>query len=796
MTAFLQAWRALARRRAFTLTTIVTLAAGIAVTTTVFSVVNGVLLRPLPFPDGDQLVALYEASPGHRERVSLVAPVRLEDWNRMAGAFTAISGSYSENMTDTSGTEPERLDARRVTPRYFEVFQMTPLAGRTFVPEEERFGGGHAVVIGEGLWTRRFARSPAAVGARLILGGVPYTIVGVMPRAFSPTPIDMWVPAQLAGGAGTIREARFLGGVGRIKPGVTLADAERDLARVQAALGEQYPASDKGWSVDVQRLKEVRVGEYRRALLVVFAAVALLFAIAVANVAGLVLVQMQRRAAEFAVRAAIGASRLQVAAAVVREMLIIAVAGAAIGAVASRWLIAAAATAFPDIPRIGETAADRGALAFVVLAAVLAVLIFGVVPAAFGTRARLATVLASSSRGVAGGRHRLQAGIVIAQLALGVVLAATAGLLVRSYSAMTHVDAGFDPEHVLVFHVGAAWDEDRKGVGQLQVRLLEELGRLPGVKSTGFTNFLPVSGATLRSQVRVDGLAGTDPNGAFTVGTRTISADYLKTIGVPLVAGEWCPASRADFDFTSNPVRPALVNRQFVDRYAAGRDLIGRGVTFALAGQGWRIVGVVADVLEDGHARPAVPYLYLCGAAGMWPDPEYVVRASGDPRALAGAVRQVVKSIDPARPVFSVRPLTDAIETQLDQPRLNAGAVTSFAGAALVLAALGLYGLLTLAVSERRRELGVRLALGATRADLAEVVLAGAGKLVAGGVALGLALTLAASQVLRTLLFGVTAHDPWSLATGVIALSLAALAAVALPARQALRTSAIEALRE
>src|SRR6185295_16417468 len=445
---------------------------------------------------------------------------------------------------------------------------------------------------------------------------------------------------------------------------------------------------------------------------------------------------------------------------------------------------AAAATAFPDIPRIGETAADRGALAFVVLAAVLAVLIFGVVPAAFGTRARLATVLASSSRGVAGGRHRLQAGIVIAQLALGVVLAATAGLLVRSYSAMTHVDAGFDPEHVLVFHVGAAWDEDRKGVGQLQVRLLEELGRLPGVKSTGFTNFLPVSGATLRSQVRVDGLAGTDPNGAFTVGTRSISADYLKTIGVPLVAGEWCPASRADFDFTSNPVRPALVNRQFVDRYAAGRDLIGRGVTFALAGQGWRIVGVVADVLEDGHARPAVPYLYLCGAAGMLPDPEYVVRASGDPRALAGAVRQVVKSIDPARPVFSVRPLTDA------------SAVTSFAGAALVLAALGLYGLLTLAVSERRRELGVRLALGATRADLAEVVLAGAGKLVAGGVALGLVLTLAASQVLRTLLFGVTAHDPWSLATGVIALSLAALAAVALPARQALRTSAIEALRE
>jgi putative ABC transport system permease protein len=335
----------------------------------VFSVVNGVVLRPLPFPDGDQLVALYEASPGHRERMNLVAPVRVEDWNRMAGTFAAISGSYSENMTETSGAEPERLDARRVMPRFFDVFQMPPLAGRTFVPDEERFGGSRAAVISEDLWGRRFARSPAAIGARLILGGVPYTIVGAMPRAFSTTPIDLWVPAQLSGGAATIREARFLGGVGRIKAGVTLADARGDLARVQTRLGELYPRTDKDWSVDVRSLKEFRVGEYRRALLVVFAAVALLFAIAVANVAGLVLVQMQRRAGEFAVRAAIGATRLQVAGAVIREMLIIAAAGAAIGAIASRWLIAVAATAFPEIPRIGESAADRGALAFVVLAA-------------------------------------------------------------------------------------------------------------------------------------------------------------------------------------------------------------------------------------------------------------------------------------------------------------------------------------------------------------------------------------------------------------------------------------------
>src|SRR5689334_5698163 len=252
MTSFRQAWRALVRRRAFTLVTVLTLGAGIAVVTTTFSIVNGVLLSPLPYPGAGQLVTVMEASPAHRERASLVAPVRLDDWNRLSRAFLAISASYAENVTDTSGAEPARLAGRRVMPRYFEVFGLAPLAGRTFVADEERFGGPTAVVISEGLWSRRFNRSPAAVGSHLTVGGASFTIVGVMPGAFAAPAIDVWLPAQLAPRVVQIRDNRFLSGVGRIRPGVSLEAARADLARVQAQLGEQFPRTDKDWSVEVR----------------------------------------------------------------------------------------------------------------------------------------------------------------------------------------------------------------------------------------------------------------------------------------------------------------------------------------------------------------------------------------------------------------------------------------------------------------------------------------------------------------------------------------------------------------
>ena len=793
MASFLQAGRALLRRPTFTLTTILTLALGIGVTTATFSIVNGVLLRPLPFPDADQLVTLMEASPARRERTSLVAPGRMADWSRMNRAFTAISGSYAEGVTDASGPEPERLEGRRVLPRFFDVFAMTPLAGRTFTEEEERYGGPLAVVIGEALWTRRFGRSAAAVGSRLLIAGNRYTIVGVMPRTFTPAPTDVWVPAQLGDGMLRVREARFVSGVGRMRPGVRLEDARADLVRVQHQLGAIHPRTDKDWSIDARALKDVRVGEFRRPLLLLFGAVAVLFVIAVANVAGLVLVQLHRRASEFAVRTAIGASRLQVIASVMREVALVAGAGAAAGALVAWLMTRVSATAFPSIPRMNEVTLDLRALAFAAAASAIAALVFGLLPAIAATRARVSDLLSGAGRGSPGARSRMQSTVVVAQLALGVVLAGTAGLLLRSYGALAGAESGFSTDGVLTFHVGAAWDEDRPRIAQMQERLLEELRRAPGVRAAGYANFLPLGGARLRSQVAVPGVAATDPTGSLTVGSRTVSAGYLQTLSVPLLAGEWCADRRVGAATPSG----VMVNRQFVARFAAGQNLVGRPLSFTdFRSAAFVITGVVGDVLEDGPSAPAGPYVYACQGHGAWPDPEYVVRADGDLRQIAAAVRTIAKSVDSARPVFGVRPLSDAVDATLDQPRLNAQLISSFATAALLLAALGLHGLLTLVVTQRRRELGVRTALGASPLDLVEHVVAGAGRLVAAGIGAGLLLTIGAGYLMRASLFGVAPYDPRALAWSVAALALVALAAVIVPARQAARVNAIEAMKQ
>ena len=794
MTSFRQAWRALVRRRAFAILTTLTFAAGIAVVTTTFSVVNTVLLRPLPYPGGGQLVSVLESSPGKRERSSLIAPARLQDWNRLTHAFQAISGSYSETVTDTSGSEPERLDGRRVMSRFFEVYGMKPLVGRTFVADEERFGGAAAAVISEGFWTRRFARSAAAVGSRLTIGGTAFTIVGVMPHTFSTAVVDIWVPAQTPPFIVAMRDARFITGIGRIKPGFTIDDARADLARVQHALGDEFPKTDRGWSAEVRDLKGLRVDDFRRPLLLVLGAVGLLFAIAIANVAGLVLVQLHRRASELAVRAAIGASRAQVVAALLREIAIIAAIGAAAGAAASVWLTRLASVAFASIPRMVDVSVDGRALALVAGATIAAALVFGVLPAIAATRSGPAALLASAGRGSSGSRHRLQSILVVSQLALGVVLAGGAGLLVRSYAALSRVDAGVEPSHVLTFHVGAAWNEDRTRVGQLQERLIARLQELPGVRAAGYTNFLPASGASLRSQVIVDGITPSTDAVGFTVGTRTVTPGYLRALQIPLVAGVWCSEPRADLDDATR-TRQVMVNRQFVARYANGLDVVARQLRFDAARVEYRITGVVGDVLEDSLATPAVPYVYACMPTGSWPDPEYVVRADGDPRALIPSVRAIVKSLDPSRPFFGATTVASVMDGGLDQPRLNASVIGTFAFAALALAALGLYGLLMLLVTQRRRELGVRIALGAAPHDLVRVVVGGAGRLVTMGVSAGVILTLGAAQLLRSLLFGVAPYDAVAVGAAVASLATVAMIAAAVPARQAACVSAMEAMR-
>jgi putative ABC transport system permease protein len=789
MSSLIIAWRSLVRRPSFAVTAVLTLALGVGATTSMFSVVDAVLLKPLPFPDADRLVTVMEANPAKSQKTSLIAPGRLEDWNAANRTFEALSGSYAENVTDTSEAEPQRLASRRVAPRYFGVFRMTPLVGRTFAADEERFGGPRTAVISESLWTERYGRSSAAVGRLLIIGGVSYAIVGVMPSTFTSAAIDVWLPAQTPPGLLRVREARFMSGVGRLKPGVTIAQATADLGRVQQALGERYPASDREWSASVWDQKEFRVGSYEQPLWLLFGAVALLFTIAMANIAGLMLVQLHQRARELSIRQAIGASKPQIVGAVMREVLIIAVAGSVAGAAVALWLVTLFAKTFAAVPRMNELALDWRALAFSAVATSTASVIFGLWPSWHATHGNLMPSLAQGDRRSSGMRHRLQELLVVSQIAFSIVLVASAGLMLRSYYNLSHVSSGFSVEHAVTFHVAAAWDEDRARVGQMQERLIAEILRLPGVVAAGMTNFLPASGATLRYQIALQGISTTDDNGKITVGERTVSNGYLPALSVPLIAGEWCPPLH--YDFKALP--KALVNRAFSDRY--GNDVIGRHFQFDQFGMDHEIVGIVGNLIEDGPAASPVPYVYACESAGSWPDPDYVVRTEGDPRAAMTTIRGIIRGLDQNRPIFGVKMLEDVIAGALDQPRVNAQMLTLFAAAAMALASLGLYSLLMLLVSERTRELGVRIALGAQPAQVVRLVLNGAGRLFAGGMSAGLVLTLAAARVLRAALFGVGPLNTVTISAAVVVLALVVMLAAAIPAARAAAIDPIEAMR-
>jgi len=784
----------LLRRPGFAVTAIVILGTGIAANTAVFSVVDTVLLKPLPYPNPDRLVTVMEASGSKSERASLIAPIRLDDWNRLNRTFEAIGGSYSENVTDTTGDEPDRLVGRRVSPRYFSVFGAKPVIGRTFVPEEEIAGGPAAVVISYGLWSRRFNQGPEVIGRRLILKGEPFTVVGVMPQEFASSNIDIWLPAALAPFLMQMRDARFYSGVGRLKPGVTLAQAQDDLGRVQRDLGQQFPPTDKDWSAEVGDLKEARVGSYRESLVFILAAVTLLLVIAVANISGLMLSQLQVRERELAIRNSIGATRGQLVGTVLREVLLIAIAGVVLGLVLDVWSLRAFRSLFTDLPRSEAFHLDWRALGFASLAGVVSAILFGVWPAFRATRKDLVSVLSHTGRGIARD-SRSQHVLVAGQFALSVLLLSGTGLMLRSYYNLQHVELGFDPSHDVTFHVGAAWNEDRNRVGQLQKALVQRFERIPGVVAAGFSNFLPASSATLRSQIRLRENARTDEAGLISVGERSIGGAYTSALSVPILAGTTCPQlEKLD---TGTP--KALVNRRFGELYGNGQNLVGQHFHWtqdSATTPETEIVGVVGDIREDNLRSTPVPYVYSCLPAGGWPDPEYVVRAQGSPQELSREIRAAVHDVDPTRAIFGMQPLQQELDSTLEQTRLQMGLISMFGGAAIFLAAIGLYGLITLAVTARTKEIGIRLALGAAPRRIVSDVVMQVVWLLGLGTAVGLVLVFAVQRELGSVVFGVSPLDPTTLAAALGVLVIAATLATYLPARRAAKVDPLTAMRD
>lgn len=784
------ATRGLVKSPAFTATVVLTLALAIGANSTVFSAINAVILRPLPYPNADRLMRVRQVQQGQNVNVANVAPVRLEEWNELNSTFEALTGYYTEDVSDTSGNLPERIRRANVAPRFVDVWGIAPALGRGFALADHEAGAARVAMISDRYWRRRFNADPGVLDTAVRIGSGTFTLIGVMPVGFTlgDSDVDVWValtyePFVLN------RGSAWLTAFGRLRPGVSVDQARADLAVVQAGLAERFPDTDGELMPEVEPYKNTVVGGVSGSLWLLFGAVSVLLLIACTNIAALLLARATQRRQEDAVRLALGASSWSIAARTLAETAVLAGAGAALGLAVAVGAAAALRAVAPGFPRVDEIVVDLPIVLYTLVSIVAVTLIGGLVPAVRSARgAASGGNIAESGRGHVSGGHSLQWSFVGVQVALSIMLLAGAGLLVRSFEALGRVDPGFDPEGVLSFRISGSYGEPFETVRQGIEVMLTEIASLPGVEAAATSS--PVPGVlsdqsgfqfgTIEFEF-AGGVAETDSK--MSAEFRVVSPSYFDTMHIPLLAGEPC---RRD---------ELVVNQALADRYLAGRSPVGRELVMA-NGNALRIVGLVGSAREFGLDRAPVPVAYGCTTVVVYPPLAFLVRTRGDPLALAGTVRQRLKDIEPQRSVYDVLPLTERMGAEYAADRLRTALIALFAGAALALVCLGVYGTLSYIVSLRRREVGLRIALGARSSNIVAQFVLRALNVVAIACVAGLALAFAFSQTLSGMLFGVSPWDPLTLA-GVLAIVVGvALAAALLPATRAARIEPMEALRE
>lgn len=784
------ACRALAKTPAFTVTVILTLALAIGVNSAVFSAIDAVLLRPLPFPDGDRLVKLGQSQP--KLPIDLVAPVRLEDWNRLNRTLTGVTGYYLEDTSETSSEIPEKLQRAWVAPRFLEVLGVAPVLGRDFNPQEETYGGPAAVLISDRLWRRRFGADPSVIGKSLRLPRTPFAIIGVMPPsfAFPDRDVDVWAPTGFPIAPFALsRKLTWYTTIGRLKPGVTPAAARADLAAVQAGLGRQFPDPDADITPTMALLKDTTVGGVRHSLWLLFGSVSLLLVIACTNIAALLLSRANARGHEIALRYSLGASRASVVAQLLTEVLVLAIAGAAFGLLLAAGAARIFAALAKDLPRIEEIRLDGRIVLYSLACAVAATLFCGLVPALRGTRRGLAESLAHGGRSQVSARHPLQFTLAGVQVALAVTLLAGAGLLLRSFQELGRVSPGFDPRQVLSFHISSSYAEaGGEPAMQRTRRILDGLHTVPGVASVTTAGTLPGVPSQYEVELKTtEGRAETETK--MLAQTRWVTPEYFATLRVPLLAGDLCR------DAMTPPT--VMVNRSFADRYLNGASALGHHI-FQPDNQYLapaEVRGIVGDVRETGLDREPPPTVYWCTGA-MYPGTYFLVRTHGDPAALVQTIRRKVHELEPLRSVYDLTPLTDHISDAYAENRLRTVLLAFFATTAIALAGIGLYGTLSYAVSIRRREVALRMALGALRGQVVRQFLGQGLRVAAFGSIAGLTLAIALRRLLAGMLFGVSATDTVTLfAVVVLVLAVSAMACL-LPAIRAARLEPVTALRD
>ncbi len=801
--------RALARSPGFTLVAVLTLALGIGATTAIYTVVDAVLLRPLGVSEPERLVTIREWRPesgeAPRGRPGTVSPANFFDWREQAKSFESMAYFVQWPLNLTGDGEPQEAQAQLTSANFFATLGVRPLLGRTFRADEADPGGepmavGDVAVLSYGLWQSRYGGDPGVVGKTIRLDGEPVTVVGVMGpgfRVLNQKP-DLWVPLGITPGNRTTM-GRFMTAVGRLKPGVTLERASAELDQVARRLETAYPAFNTNFRVFTLPLREEVVGEVRPALLVLLGAVAMLLLIACTNVANLLLGQASARRQEIAVRLSLGATRGRLVRQLLTESLVLSLAGGALGLLAAAVGTRALVRSLPEsvqLPRLDMVSLDGRVLAFALAVTLLTGVLFGLAPALASSRDGLQGTLRDTGRSTTGGGAsavRLRNGLVVAEVGLAVMLLVGAGLLLRSFQKLQDVDTGMRAEGALTMRMSLsseAYGADGAVQGFL-ARLVPALEGLPGVQAVGTIQFLPLTGAkSATSAWRPD-----RPKPAVgeeqAADIRAVGGDYFQAQGIRLLSG------RA-FDERDTPesVRAFVINQELARKLYPGENPVGKRMVYDWGGDfEGEIVGVVEDVHETSLTDVPAPAFYRPFA--QFPDGNLnvVVRTTGDPMALAGAARAKVKELDPNLPVASVRSMESVVAEATARSRLSSYLLAGFAGVALLLAAIGLYGVISYGVAQRRGEIGVRVALGADRGSILGLIVRQGMLLTAVGLALGLAGAFALTRVLRSLLFGVGAADPVTFVAVPLVLAAAALLASYLPANRAARTDPAVALR-
>jgi putative ABC transport system permease protein len=800
--------RALLKNPGFTLIAAAALALGIGANAAIFSVVDAVLLRPLPYEEPERLVWLWEKNLQRGRPRNAISPAAFAAYRDQTHVFEEVGASRDQLYNLTGAGEPESVIGYRFSAGFFGILGVPPQLGRTFRPEEDRPGHDRVVVLSHALWQRRFGGDPAVLGRAVTLDGESYTVIGVMPAGFAHPPrVELWTPLALEADQAASWQLRFIRVIARLKPGVSRAQAQAETEAVARRLAREHPETNGGWTTTVEPIESRYTGDVKPALLVLLGAVGCVLLIACANVSNLLLARATGRQREVAIRAALGASRVRVIRQLLTESVVLALLGGAAGLVLASWGVGLLLGLFPSrianvaIPQVETIHIGGPVVLFGLALAVATAALFGMAPALQASRTDLTETLKEGGRGAAGPRsHRLRGALVVGEIALALVLSAGAMLLVRSFVRLQQGSLGFDPRNLLTLRLTMPdhrypEEADKRAYAD---RLLEAIRRVPGVEAAGSVTFLPLSGWGGGREIRIEGRE--TPEGQQPVAAIQMSdEDYFRTARIRLVKGR--VFARADSE-KAPPV--AVVNETLARRFWPGEDPVGKRVSLRVrlrdvqAGgeMPWReVVGVVGDVRHYGLAQEPEPEIHLPYRQVPVELVCLAVRTGPPPEALAQAVKDAVWSVDGDQPMLGVMSMEQLASDSVTLPRASMWVLAFFAGLALLLAGLGIYGVMAQTVAQRTQEIGVRIALGAGAGNVLAMVLRHGALLAALGIALGLAASVALTRVMSSLLFGVEATDPVTFALVSLLLGAVALVACYVPARRAATVDPIAALR-